>query len=252
MMKRIVIEGVNKSFMKGFDKEESLIRRLLSFISYIEPKRRVQVINDVSFSIGKGEFVGIIGRNGAGKTTMMRIIAGIYKPDSGKVATSGNIVSIIGASGFWERLSVKDNIYIYCSLLGMSNSTIKERFDSIVRYSDAQGMTRTKFFQLSEGMKQKLVFSVALHCEPDILIADESFELGDEKFKRKSMVMLREFIRKGSTVVLASHDLAMIRRHCKRVIWLEEGKVVYDGPCERVVRRYEAWSRKANGKGSEK
>ena len=165
--------------------------------------------------------VAIVGPNGSGKSTLLRIIAGILEPDEGKVTTNGKIISLINLNaGLREKLTMKDNIHLCCSLFGLSPREIKERFNQIVKFSGLEEFVNTKIFQFSSGMLQRLAFSIAIHCNPEILLLDEVFEVGDEKFKNKSTDEIRRLAAKKISVLLVSHSLDLVAKHCNRVITL--------------------------------
>lgn len=139
---------------------------------------------------------------------------------------------------------MEDNIYLVGSFFGMSQKVLKERFDTIVEFSELQDFINTKLYQFSNGMKQRLVFSIAVHCEPGILLLDEVFEVGDEHFRFKSANKLKELIKKGTSIILVSHELWMLEKYCDRVIWLDKGRVVKEGNTEDVTREYKTGSLK--------
>jgi len=241
-MERIIVEGVSKKFKIGFKKNRSALARFVSLFSGIEPKKIIWALKEVSFSVSSEEIVGIVGKNGSGKSTLLRIIAGIYDVDSGKVSTNGKIVSLINLSmGLKEKLMMEDNIYIFCSLLGLSIKEIKKRFNSIVELSELGNFVSTKIYQFSEGMKQRLAFSIAIHCDPDILLLDEVFEVGDREFKVKSVNKIKEFTKNGTTVLLVSHGLGIVERYCDRVIWLDEGRIVRIGDTKEILNEYQRY-----------
>lgn len=237
-MDRIIAENVSKRFKIG-RKTKSGLARFVSMFSGKEPKKSFWALKDVSFSIKKGEIVGIIGENGSGKSTLLRIIAGVYAQDEGKVHFNGRIVSLINLYvGLQERLTMQDNIYLCCSLFGLNRREISERFNSIVEFSELEEFVNTKLYQFSNGMLQRLSFSIAVHCEPDILLLDEVFEVGDESFKKKSVEKIKELVSQGGSVILVSHDLNIVKKYCDRVIWIDEGKFRRIGKAGDVVREY--------------
>ncbi|MEI6058991.1 MAG: ATP-binding cassette domain-containing protein, partial [archaeon] len=194
--------------------------------------------------LNAGEVLGIVGDNGSGKSTLLRIISGIYKNYSGKVILDGKVVSLINLNvGLKERLTLRQNVFLCCSLFGLSRNEIKKRLKPIVVFSELENYIDTKIYQLSEGMRQRLAFSIAIHCNPDILILDEVFEVGDEEFRAKSGEKIIEMVKNGCSVVLVSHDLEMVRKYCKRVIWIDKGRIVMDGESRKVVDAYVLSSR---------
>jgi len=241
--KKVVINNISKEFNIGFKKNQSVLQRIISFLSGKESKKMIKVLDNISFKINSGEIVGIIGENGSGKSTLLRIIAGIYSRDSGEVFVNGKIISLINLNiGLKERLTMRENIFLCCSLFGLGKEIIKRKFNSIVEFSELSNFIDTKLYQFSNGMLQRIAFSIAIHCEPEILLVDEVFEVGDEEFKKKSGDKIRELVKNGGSVMLVSHDLDMIKKHCHRVIWLEKGKLKKIGSVEKITEEYKNWS----------
>jgi ABC-type polysaccharide/polyol phosphate transport system ATPase subunit len=238
-IKRIKIENVSKRFMVGRRIKMGALARLVSLVSGKEPQRPVYVLKNLSFDVCSGEIAGIIGDNGSGKSTLLRIIAGIYQPDNGIVYVNGKIISLINLIvGLKERLTMKENIFLCCSLFGLSQKDAKARLQEIIEFSGLQEYADTKIYQFSEGMKQKLSFSIAVHCNPDILLLDEVFEVGDEDFKKKSADKIKELVSGGASVVLVSHDLDLIKKHCNAAMWLKNGEIHEKGGAEAVAGHY--------------
>ncbi len=237
--KRIILKEIEKSFKIGFRKKQSFLERILNLISGKESKKVLRVLNNVSLEVKKGEILGIIGENGSGKSTLLRIIAGIYRHDGGSLFVKGNLISLINLNvGLKERLSMKDNIFLVGSLLGLSQKTIKKEFNSIVKFAGLEEFVNTKIYQFSEGMKERLDFSIAIHCNPDILLLDEVFAVGDEDFRLRSAEKIKELSKKGVSVVFVSHELWMIEKYCGRVVWMEGGKIIKEGDVEKIVKEY--------------
>jgi len=244
MEEKIIVKEVGKKFKIGFKKRQSVLARLASLVSGKETKKIIWALKEVSLNISEGEIVGLIGKNGSGKSTLLRCLCGIYKNDKGKIKKRGKIIPIIALNvGMQPRLTMRDNIFLCCSLFGLSKKKIKDRFLDIVKFSELEEFLGTKVYQFSEGMKQRLAFSIAIHCNPDILLLDEVFEVGDEKFKIKSAKKIKELVKKGASVVLVSHELWMIEKYCDRVILLDNGEIKKDGKTEEVVRKYKNVSR---------
>ena len=195
--KAIIVKNVSKTFKIGVKKKQTTLARILSFLSYKESKKPLKVLKNVSFSLDKGDYVGIIGKNGSGKSTLLKIIAGIIKQDKGIVETKGKIIPVINLNyGIKERLTVRDNIYLCCSYLGLGQKEIKNKFNSILTFAGLKKFVGTKWYQLSDGMKQRIVFSVAIYSNPEILLTDEALEVGDEEFKMKCVKKLDELRKK--------------------------------------------------------
>jgi ABC-type polysaccharide/polyol phosphate transport system ATPase subunit len=226
-MERIIVSHISKKFKIGFKKHQSALARLVSFFSGREPKREILVLKDISFSVEEGEILGIVGPNGSGKSTLLRIVSGIYEPDKGEVKTNGKIISLINLDiGFQSRLTMRDNIFICCSLFDVGLNDVKERFNSIVKFAGLENFVDTKLYQFSNGMLERLAFSIAIHCNPEILILDEVFEVGDDNFKTKSAKKIKELAKKGVAVLFVSHNDYLIKTYCDRVIRLHRRKLV--------------------------
>jgi ABC-type polysaccharide/polyol phosphate transport system ATPase subunit len=238
--KKIIVENISKKFKIGFKKHQSALERVIDLFSGKEPKRTIQALKDISFIVKKGEIVGIIGENGSGKSTLLRTIAGIYQQDEGRILTNGKVISLINLRiGLQDRLTMKDNIFLVSSFFGLSYKEIKEKYNLIVGFAELDSFVNTKIYQFSEGMKQRLAFSIAIHCNPEILLLDEVFEVGDESFRKKSGDKIKEFVKGGGSVILVSHHLNIVEKYCGKVIWLEKGKIKKEGKTKKIIKEYE-------------
>lgn len=220
------LRNISKAFNIGFRRRRGVLEQLSSLVGSREQKKRLDALRSVSLDVMPGEIIGIIGSNGSGKSTMLRIMAGIYEPDAGIIDVKGRVISIINlGTGLMERLPMRDNIFLIGSLFGMSNATVRDRFDSIVAFSGLAEFVDTKIYQFSAGMMQRLSFSIAIHADPDILLLDEVFEVGDEDFRKKSSARIKELAQSGSSIVLVSHDLELIKRNCSKVYEMRHGEL---------------------------
>lgn len=198
-------------------------------------------LDHVSFSVRKGETLGLIGRNGAGKSTILKVISGILKPTEGSVMTQGNIVPMLElGSGFDFDLTGRENIFLNGAILGYSEEYLKEKYGEIVAFSELGQFIEMPIRNYSSGMLARLAFSVAAMVKPDILIVDEILSVGDAEFQEKSRSRMMELMGGGTTVLFVSHSLTQIREMCKRVIWLEQGHVLMEGPAKEVCGAYES------------
>ncbi len=237
--KKIVVKNISKTFEIGFKKNQSFLAKMLSSFSGREPKKKLKALRDISFEVKEGEVLGIIGENGSGKSTLLRILAGIYKKDTGEVYTYGKIISLIGlGAGLQERLTAKENIFLVGPLFDLSSKATKKKFNSIVTFAGLDEFVNTKVYQFSEGMKQRLAFSIAIHANPRILLLDEVFEVGDEKFRKKSSQKILELVKKGVFVILVTHSVEMVKEYCDRVLWMSKGKIIRSGEAKKVVKEY--------------
>ena len=196
-------------------------------------------LKDVSFKVKRGEVVGFIGSNGAGKSTMLKVIAGVMKPTKGKVEVHGNICPMIElGAGFDMDLTARENIFLNGAVLGYSKKFIEEKFDEIVEFSELKDFLDVPVRNFSSGMTARLAFSIATVVDPEILIVDEILSVGDMAFQAKSEAKMRNMIGGGTTVLFVSHSLAQIENLCDRAIWLEHGQVVKTGPAKEVCEEY--------------
>jgi len=202
--------------------KEFMIRILTRKVSYVD----FYALKDINLKVKRGESVGIIGRNGAGKTTLLRVIAGIYKPTSGKVTVKGRIMPIIElGAGFDMELTGRENIFLNGLLLGMTRKEIEEKYDEIVEFSGLGEFINSPMRTYSSGMILRLGFSIATAIDPDIILLDEVFAVGDREFREKCVKRMKEMRERGATLLFVSHDMNAIKENCERVILLEEGKI---------------------------
>jgi len=216
-----------------------------NFLSFRKNKKqKVLAVNNISLNINRGETLGIIGSNGSGKTTLAKTIAGIYRHNSGDIKANGTITYLSGMSnGFNAKLSVRDNIYLVASIFGLKQDEIKAIFDEIINFADLEEQRGVGVFQLSNGTKKRLGFSIVIHClektNPDIIILDEVLSGGgDEKFKKQATTKIEKMITSQATVVLISHKLDTIEKFCNRTAWMENGEIKKIGKSEDVVNLY--------------
>lgn len=183
-------------------------------------------LKDVSFNVGRGETVGLIGSNGSGKSTLLKIIARILQPTSGRITARGRIAAMLElGAGFHQELSGRDNVFLNASVLGVSHAEIHRRFDEIVAFSELERFIDTPVKFYSSGMYARLAFAIAIHVGPDIMLIDEALAVGDQSFQAKCMSRIYDIRRQGTTVVLVSHDLSTVQAMCDRVVWLDKGRV---------------------------
>ena len=196
-------------------------------------------LNDISFSVERGEIVGIIGVNGSGKSTLLKVISGIYKPTSGSVVTVGRVAPMLElGSGFDYELSGSENIFLNGAIMGYSEEFLKSKYDEIVTFSELGEFIYQPLKTYSSGMMMRLAFSVATLVDPDILIVDEILAVGDERFQKKSRERMMDMMSGGTTVLMVSHNIDQIQETCDRVIWLHQGKLVLSGEASAICQAY--------------
>ncbi|MDH4230748.1 MAG: ABC transporter ATP-binding protein [Nitrospirota bacterium] len=199
----------------------------------------IWALKDVSFEVEQGEVVGIIGRNGAGKSTILKILSRITEPTSGVGEIRGRIGSLLEVgTGFHPELTGRENIYLNGAILGMKKKEIDDKFDEMVDFSEVDKFIDTPVKHYSSGMYLRLAFSVAAHMEPEILIVDEVLAVGDANFQKKCLNKMQDVSKLGRTVLFVSHNMPAVTRLCSRVILLNEGSLIQDGPSHEVVRSY--------------
>jgi len=219
----IVKEAVNRLFRRQSDHDE------------------FWALREINLSIGTGESVAIVGRNGAGKSTLLGLVAGTIYPTCGSVTVSGRVGALLElGAGFHPDLTGKENIYLNASLLGLQKTQVDERFDRIVAFSGLEEFIDVPLRTYSSGMKVRLGFSVAVHTDPEILMLDEVFAVGDQEFQHKCLDKMKEFRLQRKTMLFVGHNLESLQGLCERAVWLEHGLVIADGPFDDILGRYVA------------
>ena len=237
----IGLERVSKSYRLWGRRSQfaTLKSALLKRDLKLEPESSVAALKSVSFGIDRGEAFGIIGRNGSGKSTMLKLISGILKPTSGNVRVNGRIAALIElGAGFHPEITGRENIYINGIMLGLSKKEIEERFDRIVEFSGIRDFIDQPVKTYSSGMYVRLGFAVAVHVDPDILLIDEVLAVGDEEFSLKCVAKIQEMKYRGVTLVFVTHQLDQVRNLCDRALWLDKGEIRSIGDPVRVVDEY--------------
>ena len=199
----------------------------------------IPALNGVSLDIKEGEVVGVIGRNGSGKSTMLRAISGIYRPDKGRVLCKGKISLLAGLGiGFNVNLSGKENIYLSSSILGLSKSEVNSLLDSIIDFSGIEDFIDQPLRTYSSGMRARLGFAVVSAIKPETLLIDEVLSVGDQEFREVSAVRIKEMVKQARTVLIVSHNFNTLREICNRMVLLDTGKVKAIGEPEEVIEAY--------------
>lgn len=211
-----------------------------AFVNWIR-RRKVRAdsftaLDDVSFQVGEGESVAIMGLNGSGKSTTLKMISGVLEPDAGRVFTRGRVAGLIEVgAGFHPDLSGRENVYLNAAILGMSKEETDARFDEIVAFSEIGDFIDQEVKHYSSGMFMRLAFSVAIHVELDILLVDEVLSVGDAPFRAKCTAKIKELTQSGVTMLVVSHSTSMVKELCDRGIVISKGKKVFDGPIDEAV-----------------
>src|SRR5712664_928375 len=202
--------------------------------------RHIWALRDVSFDMHEGEVLGLIGRNGAGKTTLLKILSRVTQPTEGSAEIRGRVGSLLEVgTGFHPELTGRENTYLNGAILGMGKREIDRKFDEIVAFAEVADFIDTPLKHYSTGMQMRLAFAVAAHLEPETLLVDEVLAVGDLAFQKKCLGKMGEVANGGRTIIFVSHQINQIRRLCKKVIWLDQGKIFLAGPTPEITGAYE-------------
>lgn len=235
----IKVEHVSKKFRLFHEKRNSVFESILGWFKRSEYYEDLDILKDISFNVKKGEVLGIIGKNGVGKTTLLRIISGVYSPDKGKVIVNGSLIPFLGLGvGFMGELTAKSNVIQYGLLLGFSKKEISEKVDDVIKYAELEKFADIKLKNFSSGMYSRLAFATAVQVDPDILIIDEAIQVGDIGFQKKSYETIMDFKKRGKSIIIVSHDMTPIKEKCDSVIFLNNGIIEKKGKPDEVISAY--------------
>jgi ABC-2 type transport system ATP-binding protein len=236
----IKVEHLSKTFRLPHEKQNSIKGALIGVLrGGKRTYEKQQVLKDVSFEVQKGEFFGIVGRNGSGKSTMLKLLAGIYSPTKGILQVNGNLTPFIELGvGFNPELSGRENVFLNGALLGFSRKDMRVMYDDIVAFAELGKFMDQKLKNYSSGMQVRLAFSIAVQARSDILLLDEVLAVGDAAFQRKCFDYFRELKKNGQTVVFISHDMNAVREYCDRAMFIESGEVVAIGSPDEIAQDY--------------
>lgn len=231
----IVVDHVSKQFVK---RNAHSFKE--AFIGWIKGKKvradMFTALDDLSFQVAEGEAVAVLGLNGSGKSTTLKLVSGVLEPDDGRVLTRGRVAGLIEVgAGFHPDLSGRENVYLNAAILGMTRKEIDERFDEIVAFSEIGEFIDQEVKHYSSGMFMRLAFSVAIHVEVDILLVDEVLSVGDAPFRAKCVNKIQELTARGITMLVVSHDMNMVQELCARGVVISKGKKVFDGDVREAV-----------------
>jgi ABC-2 type transport system ATP-binding protein/lipopolysaccharide transport system ATP-binding protein len=216
--------------------KEYTIRRLKRNLAFQD----FWALDKVTFQVAQGEFFGIIGPNGAGKSTLLKVIARVLHPTAGRVRVRGRVCPLLElGAGFDPELTGRENIFLNGTILGFTRRDLQSRQNRIIEFAGLREFIDAPLRTYSSGMVARLGFAIVTDEKPDILIIDEILSVGDAEFQEKSARRMTEFLHSGTTILLVSHSLADIRRFCQRVIWLQHGSLVAEGPPDSVIKRYQ-------------
>lgn len=236
----VTVESVSKTFKLPLENSSGIKQLLINKLRGKKGYETQKVISDVSFHINEGEFFGIVGRNGSGKSTMLKMLAGIYEPNKGTVQVNGSLTPFIELGvGFNPELTGRENVFMNGALLGFSHADMLKMYDDIVDFAELERFMDQKLKNYSSGMQVRLAFSIAIKAESDILLIDEVLAVGDAAFQRKCFDYFMKLKKEKKTVILVTHDMSAVRQYCDRAIMIDQGKIVKEGKVEKVAQAYQ-------------
>lgn len=240
----INVENVKMKFNLSKEKTDNLKEYFIKFIKRELHYHPFWALKGVSFKVEKGDKFGIVGLNGAGKSTILKIISGVMKPTEGDIQVKGSMVPLLEmGAGFDPDYTGRENIFLKGALLGYNRRFLEEKFDEIVEFSELEEFIDVPLKNYSSGMKARLAFSIATMVEPEILIVDEVLSVGDAKFQQKSREKMNSLLDEDATVLFVSHATQQVRIICNKAIWLHQGELIAEGSAEEVCDLYEKWIR---------
>lgn len=236
----IEVRNVSKAFKVYLDKGHTM--KEMALFSRRRRYEKAAVLNDISFDVKKGESVALIGHNGCGKSTTLKLLTRIMYPDSGTIEIKGRVSSLIElGAGFHPDMSGRENIYINASIFGLTKKEIDSRLDDIIEFSELREFIDNPVRTYSSGMYMRLAFAVAINVNADVLLVDEILAVGDANFQAKCYEKMSELKASGITIVLVTHDSGTVKRFCDKAIWINDGKIVSQGESNEVVDEYLSW-----------
>ncbi|MGE0448409.1 MAG: ABC transporter ATP-binding protein [Vicinamibacterales bacterium] len=241
-MNAIELDQVTKIYRRYGGRQFATLKSALlqrSILKDLQSSETFTALTDVSFNVRKGSTFGVIGRNGSGKSTALKLVAGITKPTSGRVRVDGRVSALIElGAGFHPEISGRENVFINGIMLGLSKRQIESRFDEIIDFAELREFIDAPVKTYSSGMYMRLGFAVAIHVDPDVLLVDEVLAVGDEGFTHKCLDKFAEFRRRNKTILLVTHSLSLVERFCDEAVWIDEGRVMGHGDPKRIVDAY--------------
>jgi ABC-2 type transport system ATP-binding protein len=218
---------------------QMLLRDRMLELLHPSTRPRFEALKDVSFELAHGESLGLIGSNGAGKSTILSLATGLSEPDKGSITVHGRVTALLElGAGFHPDLTGAENVRVNAAMMGISRKQMAERFDSIVDFSGVREFINEPWRVYSAGMTVRLAFAVAVAADPEVLLIDEVLGVGDQAFYARCLQKIRSFQSAGKTIMLASHSTELITMLCQQALWIERGKVMMQGPAEEVVAAY--------------
>ena len=233
----IIVDDVYKTFNVYYDRTNTIKERII--MRKKEGKQVRKILNGINLKIKKGEVVGLIGVNGGGKSTLLKLMTKIIYPNKGKIETNGKLTSLLElGAGFHPDFSGRENIYFNASIFGLTRKEIDNRINQIIEFSELQSFIDNPVRTYSSGMYMRLAFSVAINVDADILLIDEILSVGDQHFQEKCFKKIEDLKEQGKTIVFVTHGMDAVKRFCTRAVWLHDGVIKMDGDTDTVVDQY--------------
>lgn len=235
----ITVENVSMLFNLSTERVDNIKEYVVRMFKGNLYFQEFWALKNITFSINKGDALGIVGLNGSGKSTLLKLVAGVLKPTKGTIRTGGNIAPLIElGAGFDADLSARENVYLNGAILGYSHEYMKEKFNGIIHFAELENFIDVPIKNFSSGMTARLGFAIATMNQPDILILDEVLAVGDYKFQEKSFARTQEIIKNGATVLFVSHSAEQVKKLCNKALWLEGGMIKMFGDVDTVCDAY--------------
>ena len=248
----IDLRHVSKRYWLRNNRSGELKVRMLALLDKSKREQRDELwaLRDVSLTVGRGESIGLIGRNGSGKSTLLKLVAGIHRPTEGQVLVArgmqiGTLIEL--GIGFHMELSGRENVHLNAAIHGMTAEQIAEIYPAVVEYSGLREFMDVSLKNYSSGMQMRLAFAVAANLDPDVLLLDEIFAVGDEEFQKQCRRTMEQFLAAGKTILFVSHSSYTVREVCRRVCLLEHGRLLFDGPADKGLAAYQKLMRQPAG-----
>jgi len=236
----VVVYQVSKRFRRYHaDAPGTIHEALMRGLKKLMVAEQFWALRHVSFCIQRGRTVGVVGRNGAGKSTLLRLIAGVGRPDEGRIEVNGQVRALLNlGAGFHPELTGRENLVIHGVIGGLTRRQVADRSDAIIEFAELEDFIDSPLRTYSSGMQMRLAFSIAIHSSPELLLIDEVLAVGDVAFQRKCLDRIAHLKAKGCTIILVTHDVNTVEQLCEQAVWLRAGRVEAYGPSETVVSRY--------------
>lgn len=251
MEKVIEVKDLTKTY-KLYEKNTDRLKEIFDFHNKKKYYQEFNALEHITFSVGKGETVGIIGTNGSGKSTILKIITGVLNPTKGDISINGRISALLElGAGFNMEYSGIQNIYLNGMMMGLTREEVDKRLSKIIEFAEIGDFINQPVKTYSSGMFARLAFAVSINVDPDILIVDEALSVGDMYFQEKCFEQMKRMVKSGATILFVSHSLPAVRNFCNRVIWIEKGKLKLQGPADKVCEAYKSYLDEKNNQHQE-